>query len=125
MTIEVYISVNQSFNPFTLVLPSARSRANLGRHSVPSRSLRSRRRWARGETSGELAVSGAQTPNLPAGEVLAMLPDLARDAAEAESDLRWRVVQLRNLGITWDLIGVALQLDEAQVRQRFEVVPSQ
>ena len=57
----------------------------------------------------------------PSEEILEMLPALARVADELETDLRRWVVRLRDLDVGWDLIASALQLDEEDAKERFQL----
>lgn len=124
MNVVVYVNLNQSMNPFTVSLPRTGGRSGLGRHARQGTQLRSRRRQFRKTTGGRPAAPGTQIPNIAAGEILVMLPALARTAAEVEGDLRGWVVRLRDLGIGWDLIAATLQIGEEEARQRFGLVPN-
>ena len=125
MTVVVYVSVNQSFNPFTVTISRAGRRASLDPAASQAVELPSRRHRARRTTGAPIFASATQIADRSAGEILAMLPALARTVAEDEADFRGWVVRLRDLGIGWDLIGAAIQLGDEDVRRRFEAEPSQ
>ncbi len=118
MAVVVYISFNNSFNPFSFGLSPVRGRSGLGSRSGDGRRFRSRR----GRAITITAAPG-HGPDRASEEILDMLPALARAADELETDLRRWVVRLRDLGVGWDLIASALQLDEEDAKQRFHPSP--
>jgi hypothetical protein len=116
--VVLYVSISQSFNPFTLSRPALRRRFGHAGPPVPPGFRRVRR-----ASAGILDAVSRPLPSRSAEEILALLPSLADIVAEVETDLTRWVTRLRDLGVGWDVIGAALQLGEDEVRQRFDAGP--
>jgi hypothetical protein len=75
------------------------------------------------ETPKESARRRAQFVNRSAQDILALLPALARSAAQLEADLARWVGRLREQGTDWQRIADALGTSVDAARQHFETRP--
>ena len=75
------------------------------------------------EAPGQSARRRAEFVDRSAGDILSLLPALARSAAQVETDLARWVGRLREQGTDWRQIADALGMSVDAAQQRFETRP--